>query len=301
MPITNDNILHNLGKMRLKKSVCLSVDEKAGMLRSVMSAPRIAPIPQRIPSPFMSMFTQYAVYALPAFILGFIGVQYGQSILSKSKFAYDDFNKTRAELELSKTSLALRDSLIKTQEDISTLKTFQAINGNNASADSEKEVLVSQVSSGSKSIRNQVAALVKENKIAEAKKVVLTLETALKADELYKVAPAVQTEVTAATDLRVKLEKKETLATVEASSTASTSIAIADRLSADRQELEDLEVKASADGAIIATSTADLIADANKYLDKAGEYLKNKDAENAIISLQIYDRTVAEAKLILLK
>jgi hypothetical protein len=271
----------------------LSVDEKATMLKSIFETPKVVPVVKATPSPFMSMFTRYATYALPAFILGFIGIQYGQDILLKTKLAYDDFNNTRAQVELTKTSLALRDSLLKTKEDISTLKTFQATNGNNE--DPEKAVLVSQVSTGAKSIRNQVAALVRENKIAEAKEVVLTLETALKADELYKVAPDVQTEVAAATDLRVTLEKQETLANAEASSTGSTTSAIADRLFADKDELASLEVEAKG------TSTTDLIADAKKNLDKASDYLKNKDSENAIIALQIYDRKVAEIKLILLK
>lgn len=289
MPINNNDILHNLEKMRLNKSVCLSVDEKAKMLKSVFeSQTRVAHEVQSVRSPFMNIFNRYAVYALPAFILGFVGVQFGQDILMKTKLAFDDFNNAKTEVKLTQASIELRDSLSQTTKDISTLK---AIDVSVATA-AEKEVLVSQVSTGSKSIRNQVAALVKENKLAEAKEVVLTLETALKADELYKVAPAVQTEVAATTDLRVKLEKKETLDTAEASSTASTSIAISDRIEAYKKSSADLEANAS---------TTDLIADAQKYLAKSEDYLKNKDVENAIISLQVYDRIVAEVKLILLK
>lgn len=289
MPINNNDILHNLGKIRLNKSVSLSVDEKAKMLKSVFeSQTRVAYIVQPVRSPFMSMFNKYGVYALPVFILGFIGMQFGQDILLKTKLAFDDFYTTKSEVKLTQVSAELRNSLSQTTKDISSLKLIGSVDVNSP----EKEILVSQVSTGSKSIRNQVAALVKENKITEAKEVVLTLETALKADELYKLAPAVQTEVAAATDLRVKLEKKETLATTEASSTASTSIALASRIEASRDEFDNLDDTAS---------TSDLLIDAKKYLDKAETYLDEKDAEKSIISLQTYDRIVAEVKLILVK
>ncbi len=289
MPINNNDILHNLEKMRLNKSVSLSVDEKAKILKSVFenqTGTTYKTVPVR--SPFMSMFNRYAVYVLPAFILGFIGLQYGQDIIVRTQLAFEDFNNTRAEVKLTQVSAQLRNSLSKTTKDISSLKSIDA-SGNSAV---EKAALVSEVSIGAKSIRNQVAALVRENKITEAKEIVLTLETALKADELYKLAPAVQSEVAAATDLRVILEKKETLATTEASSTASTSITLADRIKADKVELAELESNAS---------TSDLLIDAKKYLHKAESYLEGKDPENAIISLQTYDRIVAEVKLILLK
>lgn len=288
MPINNNDILHTLEKMRPNKSVCLSVAEKQKMLKAIFETPVSTPVVQAVRTPFFSLFTRYAVYALPAFILGFIGLQYGEAMLLKAKLAYQDFYTTQSEVKLSQVSLELQNSLLQTTKDITTLKSFEATGVDAA----EKAVLVSQVSSGSKSIRNQVAALVKENKITEAKEVVLTLETALKADELYKVAPAVQTEITAATDLRVKLEKKETLATTEASTTASTTTTLASRIEADTEEISTLKAT---------ESTSELILDAKRYLDKSAEYLKNNDVEKAIISLQTHDRIVAEAKLILLK
>ena len=306
MTINNNDILHNLQKIRVKNSMSLSQDEKTKMFSSILASELLSVASLVSSKKILSTRTiwqgntisrvfTFARYALPIFVLGFVGLTYGDQILLKGQLAYTDFIHVKTELALTQTSAQLRESLSKTTRDIYNLKSLSVYPEKN----SEKEVLVSEVSSGSKSIRNQVAALVKENKITEAKQIVLTLETALKADELYKVAPAVQAEVTAATDLRVKLEKKETLATVEASTTAHTNDTMVNRIKQSRDTLIELENLAKTD--TDATTTKDLFVDAKRYLEKADTYMKGQETENTIISLQTYDRIVAEIKLFLIK
>jgi len=148
------------------------------------------------------------------------------------------------------------------------------------------QILANQVSNRSKEIRNQVASLMSENKITEAKKVALDLETALKADELYKVSTSVEQEVFEAIGLRNDIERKE-YNTIS----SSTESDVVKKIELAQKEIKTFENNAS---------TTDMILEAEKTLELADKYISDKDLENAIISLQIYDRIVAELKIILL-
>lgn len=281
-----NTIIHNLGKMRLNKSVSLSVDKKAEILNSVFDHKIANPIvvrhyTSRIPSPFITMFSRYV---LPVFALFFVGTVFGESIIERAKLAIGDYNTVKSEV-------ALQNSLLETKKDIAALK-------NIGFAESEVDVaskkdLTDRVTNGSREIRNQVASLVRDNKITEAKEIVLTLETALKTDELYKVATSVSEEVFETTDLRLELERKEAEVSVSMSSSSATTTAkgIQDRLNAEKKELSNLESTAS---------TTEMLAEAEKFLVKSEEYVKAGEIENAIISLQAHDRIVAELKLMLL-
>ncbi|MES2986005.1 MAG: hypothetical protein V4686_02675 [Patescibacteria group bacterium] len=280
-----NNIIHTLQKMRLKKSVSLDVGKKASILNSVFEQPAsLVSSPLRpkyttnIPSPYFVMFSRYV---LPVFVLFFVGRVFGDGLVERAQLAIGDFNQVKSEI-------ALQNSLTETKKDIVALKTFAL-----ADVSSDKKDLTDKVTSGSRQIRNQVASLVKENKITEAKEIVLTLETALKADELYKVATSVSDEVMETTDLRLELERKETeVSVLEASSSATTTVkGIQDRLTEDKKELSDIESTAS---------TTEMLAEAQKFLLKSEEYVQAGNVENAIISLQAHDRIVAEIKLILL-
>lgn len=274
-------IIHTLGKMRLKKSVSLSDDKKASILQSVFQQKvPVSPIvvrhyTSRIPSPFLTMFTRYV---LPVFVLFFVGKVFGDGILERTQVAIGDYNSVKSEVQL-------KNSLIETKKDIVALKSIGLSDANPVS----KQNLTEKVTSGSREIRNQVASLVKENKITEAKEVVLTLETALKTDELYKIGASVSDAVSETTDLRLELERKE--AEVSTSTATSTTKKLIDRLATDKKELEDIEKTAS---------TTDMLADANKFLIKSEAYLQVGEIENSIISLQAHDRIVAELKLMLL-
>lgn len=273
-----NTIINTLGKMRLKKSVSLDVDKKASVLRSVfnssLSHVAIPTYRSRVPSPFATLLSQYV---LPVFALLFVGIQFGDNIMKNAQFALGEFNSVKSDLQTAQTSAELKNSLTLNHKDIEALK---------AAGDSsvDKTNLITSVTTRSREIQNQVASLVKENKITEAKQIVLTLETALKADELYKVATSVSDTVFSATDLRLDIERKETEATT-------TIDAVLERLEADKKVLVDMETNAS---------TTDLVKDAYKFIAKAEEYIAADDIENAIISLQAHDRIVAEIKLILL-
>lgn len=284
MSLDTNTIIHNLGKMRLKKSVSLSVDKKAEILNSVFESKTTNPIivrhyTSRIPSPFITMFSRYV---LPVFVLFFVGRVFGDSIIQRAQLAIGDYNTVKSEV-------ALQNSLLETKKDIAALKTLSYAEADSSS----KKDLTDKVANGSRLIRNQVASLVNENKITEAKEIVLTLETALKTDELYKVATSVSDEVFETTDLRLELERKEAEASVSLASSSATTTAksIQDRLNADKKELSDIENTAS---------TTEMLAEAHKFLTKSEEYVKAGEIENAIISLQAHDRIVAELKLMLL-
>ncbi len=280
-----NTIIHTLEKMRLKKSISLSVDKKASILNSVFeSTTSVNPIivrhyTSRIPSPFLAMFSRYV---LPVFALLIVGKVFGDGIFERAQLAIEDYNTVKSDVQL-------QNSLIETKKDIAALKTLGFAESD---SDSKKD-LTDKVTNGSREIRNQVASLVKENKITEAKEIVLTLETALKTDELYKVATSVSDEVFETTDLRVELERKEAEASISASSSATTTTKnIQERLEGDKKELADLEDTAS---------TTEMLAEANKFLLKSETYLKAGEIENAIISLQAHDRIVAELKLLLVR
>lgn len=282
-----NTIIHTLEQIRLKKSVSLSVDKKASILQSVFeSGTVIKPIvahsySRPVPSPFFTMFSRYV---LPVFVLLFVGKVFGDGILERARIAVGDYNTVKSEVEL-------QNSLLETKKDIIALKTLGFANTNESLT--AKKDLTDKVTNGSREIRNQVASLVKENKISEAKEIVLTLETALKADELYKVATSVSDEVFETTDLRLELERKEAeVSTVLSSSSASTTVKdLQDRVLAEKKELSAIEDTAS---------TTDILSEAKRHLEKSEEYVNAGEIENAIISLQAHDRIVAELKLMLL-
>lgn len=279
MSQNTNHIIDTLGKMRLKKSVSLSVDKKASMLRSVLnSSPYLVSVPHyrtRVVSPFSTLLSQYV---LPVLVLFFVGTQFGDAIVEKASLAVGDFNTVKSDIQVAQKSAELKNSLSINHKNILALKSV----GNANSSDKTK--LIESVTARSQDIQNQVASLVKENKITEAKQIVLTLETALKADELYKVATSVSDTVFSATDLRIDIENKE----IEATTTTETLTA---RIEADKKYIDSLEFNAS---------TTDAVLDAKKFLTKAEEYIQAGDTENTIISLQAHDRIVAEIKLILL-
>lgn len=273
-----NTIINTLGKMKLKSSVSLDVQKKATMLRTVFNtSPYSVSIPRyrsSVPSPYMVLISQYV---LPLFVLFFVGTQFGDSITENAKLALQEFNTVKSDIAVAQKSAELKNSLSLNKKDILALK---------AAGDTDstsKTDLINSVTTRSQDIQNQVASLVKENKITEAKQIVLTLETALKADELYKVATSVSATVFSTTDLRVDIENKEIEATTSVSDLIS-------RIETDKKVLADMEVN---------VSTTDLIADATKHLTKASEYIAADNIENAIISLQAHDRIVAEIKLIL--
>lgn len=274
-----NTIIHTLGKMRLKKSVSLSVDKKAQMLRSVFdSSNLLVTIPQyltRVSSPFIFVFTRYV---FPIFALFFVGTHFGDAIIQKAEVAIGNYNTVKSDVLVAQKSAELKNSLSLNYKDIVTLKSSSDIDS------TDKTNLIDSVTNRSRDIRNQVASLVKENKITEAKQIVLTLETALKADELYKVATSVSATVFETTDLRLDIERKETQATTSLKE-------LTDRIETDKKVLAGLEVNAS---------TTSNIEEAKVFLARAEQYVQDGNIENAIISLQAHDRIVAEVQLMLL-
>ena len=274
-----NTIIHTLGKMRLKKSVSLSVDKKAQMLRSVFdSSNSLVTIPQyrtRVSSPFIFVFTRYV---FPIFALFFVGTHFGDAIIQKAEVAIGNYNTVKSDVLVAQKSAELKNSLSLNYKDIVTLKSSSDIDS------TDKTNLIDSVTNRSRDIRNQVASLVKENKITEAKQIVLTLETALKADELYKVATSVSATVFETTDLRLDIERKETQATTSLKE-------LTDRIETDKKVLAGLEVNAS---------TTSNIEEAKVFLARAEQYVQDGNIENAIISLQAHDRIVAEVQLMLL-
>jgi hypothetical protein len=279
------HIEHTLSKMRLKKSVCLTDAKKTSMLSAVLnSSSSTVSIPKythAIPSPFTVLLSRFVMpLALPVFALFFVTTQYGQSVMGKFDTIFQDFKSVKSDIEIAEISSELKSAIVKNNKDIVALK---------AQDGSDKSALTLSVVAQSKSIRNQVASLVKENKITEAKQIVLTLETALKADELYKVATSVSETVFATTDLRLDLERQE----VDASLASTTVADIEARIKLAEKTLSDMEPPTA--------STTDNITTAKNSLIRAKEYVKENNIENAIITLQVYDRIVAELKHALLR
>lgn len=272
-----------LSSFKPNESVSLSFFEKQNILNSVFDRANNIEI-KAVKTPFYNYtnyFVQYLKYSIPVLFLAIIGTQIVSVFDHRSKIALSDINNVKSTLEEMKRDNSIKSNLSKNKQDIQELKIL-ALNNDTA----KKELLANQVSNRSKEIRNQVASLVSENKLTEARKIALDLETALKADELYNVSTSVEQEVIEAIDLRVDIEKKESI-----SLSSTTESDIMSRIDITRKELSDFEKNAS---------TSDMIEDANKALDVSAKYVENKDFENAIISLQLCDRIVAELKLILI-
>ncbi|MEN9604631.1 MAG: hypothetical protein RJB39_316 [Candidatus Parcubacteria bacterium] len=294
-----DNIPHMLEGLkshlspRFKKSLSLTDAEKHNLFARIISNPVATPkYAHRVASPFVNSFSiffrrriQYGMYALPIILIAFFA-NYSDAFSLKLKSWFEDFNNTKNEIVATQSAIEAKLSLSRAQRGISELKSSED--------DSQKTALASQVSVRSQEVRNRVAALVKENKIAEAKEIALDLEAALKADELFAMSPAVAEEVFAATDLRVELEKKERVNIAFGTSSATSTLV------ADLQVKID-GLKKELDGFASTSSSSPLIADARATLEKAEKYLAESKIEETVITLQACDRIVAEVRLLLLK
>jgi hypothetical protein len=286
--IINDKRIENILKsFKVNDSVDLSLNEKQTMLASVFDRAENKTVPtvNAVKSPFYNYFTQYLRYSIPVLLIAIIGTQAAGVFTDRSKVAISDINDVKSSLSDLKRDNAIKSNLSKNKQDIQEIKTLALLN-QDGSQSFKKGILADQISTRSKEIRNQVAALVSENKISEAKNVALDLETALKADQLYKVATSVQSEVFSAIDLRVDVEKKE----VNNISTT-TEVDVTKKIQQAQKDILAFDVNAS---------TTEMIDSAKKALETSDEYLKDKDFQNAIISLQLHDRIVAELKTILL-
>jgi hypothetical protein len=287
--INHKEIENILGSFKPNDSVVLSVADKEKMLASVFERVERKVVhtttkAHAVKSPFVTYFTQYLRYSIPVILLAIIGTQAAGVFTTRSKIALSDINQVKTTLNDLKRENEIKSNLSKNKQDIQEIKINLAMTDTASAA--KTQILANQLSSRSKEIRNQVAALVSENKITEAKNVALDLESALKADELYKVSTSVEQEVFSAIDLRVDIEKKESN---NVSST--TEVDIIRRIEKDKKELALYENNAS---------TTDMLVDAGKAIDTAEEYVNKGDFENAIISLQLHDRIVADLKIILL-
>lgn len=281
----NNRIEEVLSSFKSNESVSLSYFEKQNILNSVFERVETGKVTKAIRSPlynYQNYFVQYLKYSIPVLFLVVFGTQMANVFNNRSRIAISDLNDVKSTLESIKMENAIKSNLSKNKEDIQELKLSLSSN-----TDSVKtQVLATKVSTRSKEIRNQVAALRSENKITEAKKVALDLESALKADELYKVSTSVEQEVFEAIDLRVDIEKEE-YRTIS----SSTESDVLTRIESAKKEVRTFEKTAS---------TTDMIISAEASIEVAEEYAVNKDLENAIISLQLYDRIVAELEIILL-
>lgn len=276
----NNRIEEVLSSFKPNESVFLSESEKEDMLRSVFErAERKEVYQAAVKSPF---FINYLKYSIPVILMAIIGTQIVDVFNDKTKVAISDLNDVKAALESYKRDNAIKANLSKNKQDIQELK----LSMGNQDSSVKTEILANQVSTRSKEIRNQVASLVSENKISEAKKVALDLETALKADELYKVSTSVEQEVFEAIDLRVDIEKKE-YRTISSTTEAD----VLERIKLNKDEIKTFEKT---------SSTTDMITDAEKSIEMAEKHITDQNLENAIISLQLYDRIVAELKEILI-
>ncbi len=274
-----------LSSFKPNESVSLSASEKESIIGNVFERVERREVYQSVKSPFnnySSYFVQYLRYSIPVVLMLFIGAQIVETFGDKSKVAMSNLNEVKSSIDNIKRDNDIKINLSRNKQDIQELKSSLG----NQDSSVKTAVLANQVSTRSKEIRNQVASLVSENKISEAKKVALDLETALKADELYKVSTSVQQEVFEAIDLRVDIEKKE-----YKNISSSTESDVLDRINKAKDEIKTFEDNAS---------TTDMIKDANKSIETAEKYAADKDLENSIISLQLYDRIVAELKNILI-
>jgi hypothetical protein len=279
--IINDKRIENILKsFTSNESVNLSYSEKENMLASVFERVEKKIVVKAVKSPFVYV-TQYLRYSIPVLLIAVIGTQAAGLFSDKTKLAISDINDVKTTLDNLKRDNAIKSNLSKNKQDIKEIKSLALLD-----QPVKTGILADQLSIRSKEIRNQVAALVSENKISEAKNVALDLEAALKADELYKVSTSVQAEVFSAIDLRVDIEKKESN-----NISTTTEDDLTKRLDLAKKDVLGFEVNAS---------TTDMIDSAKKTIEISDKYLKDKDLENAIISLQLYDRIVAELKTILL-
>ena len=287
--INHKEIENILSSFKPNESVNLSLLEKENMLASVFT--RVGHNKLVIKSPFYTYktyFTQYLRYSIPVLLLAVIGTQAAGVFTHRSKIAIADISQVKSTLDNLKRNNSIKSNLSKNQEDIQEIKlNLASANSTNLFENTAKnKILADQVSTRSKVIRNQVAALVSENKISEAKNIALDLESALKADELYKVSTSVEQEVFSAIDLRVTIEKKESN-----NISSSTESEIKSKIEKAKKEVVGYKKTAS---------TTDMLTDAVKALDIAESYVGKGEFENAIISLQLHDRIVAELKIILL-
>lgn len=301
MTKNNQNIEHMLHGLKkpvsrgLDKSISLSVAEKTSLFDTIIKETQSTSYKHKIKSPFLNTVKnpfdilfktklQYAFYALPVVLLA-VFVNY-------SHVFWTNFSQVAEEVTEAGSSIQAKMSLSKAQREIYALK---AVN------DSEirKDILVAQVSNRSQEVRNRVAALVKENKISEAKEIVLDLETALKADELYTVSPVVVDEVLAATDLRVKLEKKEVvqLAIEPQPDVASSTPEVIQKKIADLRTEIDTFIRTEQ----VSDSTKELVETVNAGLKKTEDYVAVSDFERAVITLQGAERIVAELRVSLIQ
>lgn len=274
-----------LSSFKPNDTVFLAASEKENILNNVFERAERKEVYQAVKTPFntySSYFTQYLRYSIPVIAIIFIGSQLFNIFNDKSKLAISNINNIKSTVEDIKRENEIKINLSKNRQDIQELKSSLGTQSSSV----KTEILANQLSNRSKEIRNQVASLVSENKISEAKKVALDLETALKADELYKVSTSVESEVFASIDLRVDIEKKE-----YKNISSSTESDVLKRIDDAKSEIKTFEANAS---------TTDMIKDAEKSIETAEKYVNDKDLENAIISLQLYDRIVAELKNILL-
>ena len=291
--IINENRIENvLRSFKPNESVNLSLLEKENVLKSVFERveQKIAheARTQAVKSPFYaykSYFTQYLRYSIPLLLLAVIGTQAAGVFTTRSKIALSDINEVKSTLNNLKRENAIKSNLSKNKQDIQEIKTNLA-SADVATKSAKTQILAAQVSTRSKEIRNQVASLISEDKITEAKKIALDLESALKADELYKVSTGVESEVFSAIDLRVDIERHE-----KNNISTSTEKDVKDRIENAKKDILDFEKNAS---------TTDIIIEAERSIVVSEEHVNKGDIENAIISLQLYDRIVADLKIILL-
>lgn len=291
--INEKRIEDTLKSFKSNDSVNLSYSEKGSILKSVFDrvedlslVTRKAPI--STPSPFYTYktyFTQYLRYSIPVLLIVFIGTQAVDVLTNRSRIALSDISEVKTNLEDIKRSNSIKSNLSKNKQDIKEIKqNLAALDGSDKEV--KTQILASQLSSRSKEIRNQVASLMSENKLTEAKKIALDLESALKADELYKVATSVESEVFSAMDLRLDIERKE-----KNNISTSTENELKQRLEAAKKDILDFEKNAS---------TTDIILEAENTISISENHLNTGDIENAVISLQSYDRIVADLRVLLL-
>lgn len=280
-----------LSSFKPNELVDLSLSEKQNILTSVFDRTEIRVIKTQkaVKSPFYeykNYFVQYLRYSIPVLLIAVIGTQMFSVFNNKSIIALSDINNIKNNLEDFKRDSAIKSNLSKNKQDIQEIKSL-AMSDQSVKA----QILAGQLSNRSKEIRNQVASLVSENKITEAKSVALELETALKADDLYKVSTSVKQEVFEAIDLRVDIETKEGF-----NISTTTELDIKDRIASAKENMS----RFNNNTASTTDSIKDVIDSAQKSIENAELNLEKKDFRNAIISLQLYDRIVAELKTILL-
>lgn len=283
--IINEKRIENLLKsFKPNDSVSLSLNEKENILASVFDRVEKKVVIKAVPSPlytYKSYFTQYLRYSIPVLLIVFIGTQAVDVFTRGSKVAISDITDVKTSLSDMKRDNAIKSNLSKNKEDIQAIKSLALMD-----QPLKTQILADQISSRSREIRNQVAALVDENKLTEAKKIALDLESALKADELYKVSTSVEAEVFNAIDLRVDIERKE-----KYNISTSTESEVKTKIEEAKKEIIKFEKNAS---------TTDIIAEAEKAITTSEDHLLKGDIENAIISLQSHDRIVADLRVILL-